>query len=174
MSKYLSNRVTPEGETQLLVVKDGKVAHAECPDCGELVPVYTHDGYLTNERAACGQGDCEGWLRLNACDWEDCFSKWGQDDGDGEIYTWAVSDFLTSKGWKTDHDQWGIHNVVIFEVYNREKVCVYRLWAGEDSVNAEAMMNPRSLFPEDLLAELDSNFKPDTHWYSPVIWKEDK
>lgn len=52
--------------------------------------------------------------------WQDAFSKFGFEDGDGWNGTYLVSDFIESLGYEVECDSWGIHNYLIADI--REKI----------------------------------------------------
>jgi len=48
--------------------------------------------------------------------WQDAFSKFGFNDGDGWNGTFHVSYFLEGLGYETECDFWGCHNYLILDV----------------------------------------------------------
>lgn len=48
--------------------------------------------------------------------WEEAFSKFGFNDGDGDVYTDEVVAVLENAGYKACAEKWGIHNVVISSI----------------------------------------------------------
>jgi len=141
----------------------GLVRVAECDSfaCGGMEQPFYFDNVGS---AVCAV--CDEYVRINTCDWEECFSKWGQDDGDGNIYTWELMDYFASQGWQAFDGQWGLHNTVITSLINAGDETVYLIWSGDDSVNAEE--SPRDFLPASMVRELDSKFKPDTYVPFPV------
>ena len=163
---------TLDGFDEELVTQDGKVALAFCPYCDNDVPLYTANGTPYADYAVCGSvvdGEpCGGQIHLNLCDWTECFMKWGQNDGDGNIYTYDVAEFLESKGWTVGVDSWGLHNTVIHVLIDPSRNCVYRIWSGDESVNYDK--SAEEILPPDLIAELDARFLPESFNEKPFTW----
>jgi len=49
-------------------------------------------------------------------EWEEAFSKFGFDDGDGPNFTHIVEDLLYNLGWEVESDNWGSHNYMIMDL----------------------------------------------------------
>lgn len=52
--------------------------------------------------------------------WDDAFSKFGFDDGDGLVMTDHVAAALRRKGYTVKVEPWGCHNVTITSIKNRK------------------------------------------------------
>lgn len=61
----------------------------------------------------CCGGDCQ-WH------WEEAFEKFGFNDGDGNVETENVVEVLSSAGYEVESRQWGLHNVIIVSLIDRE------------------------------------------------------
>jgi hypothetical protein len=83
--------------------------------------------------------------------WEDAFSKFGYDDGDGMVITGNVAAFIESLGYDVGYDVWGMHNTVINSIIDIN---------GEDLLEGQdlAYGDPREYLPEQLIKQLDEWF----------------
>ena len=120
--------------------------------------------------------------------WQDAFSKFGFEDGDGWNGTYLVKDFIESLGYEVECDSWGIHNYLIADI--REKIagtessvsilfnpnnkigenlddwnyeCKKRMCDGEEPKEGETFSplgyaEPEHYLPEDLVKALDEKF----------------
>jgi hypothetical protein len=84
-------------------------------------------------------------------EWEEAFSKFGFDDGDGPNFTRTVEEFLYDIGWNAEPDDWGIHNFMIKDITgpNNEKPMIGYV-VGYDC--------PRTYLPTELIKALDEKF----------------
>ena len=89
---------------------------------------------------------------IKAWDWEDAFSKFGFEDGDGWNGTHIVAEFIEKLGYTTDCDHWGCHNYMIMDIQkdgvslmDEEKIKV-----GYDE--------PHTYLPAGLVAALNKEF----------------
>ena len=84
--------------------------------------------------------------------WEDAFSKFGFEDGDGWNGTDLVAAFLEEQGYETDCDTWGIHNYMIMDVKR----------AGASIIPDGVVIgydDPRTWIPKTLQEKLDEEFR---------------
>ena len=89
-------------------------------------------------------------------EWEEAFSKFGFEDGDGWNGTCLIHDFLRSLGYEVDSDYWGIHNYMIQSIKtkkDKELMDWDKNQIGYDS--------PRNYLPKRLIAKLDKEFPND-------------
>ncbi|WP_444994758.1 hypothetical protein [Aliikangiella sp. IMCC44359] len=86
--------------------------------------------------------------------WEDAFSKFGYDDGDGIIGTWEVANHLVRSGYSLSIGKWGLHNILIYSLQQD----------GEELIQTPKFkesfgyLNPRSYLPQETIALLDKKF----------------
>ena len=83
--------------------------------------------------------------------WEEAFYKYGFDDGDGLIMTYAVEEFITSLGYEVDI-YGGTHNSVI------ESILVGGKELLDNSKFNIGETDPREYLPKELVAHLDAKF----------------
>ena len=84
--------------------------------------------------------------------WEEAFSKFGFEDGDGWNGTDLVAAFLEEQGYETDCDTWGIHNYMIMDVKR----------AGASIIPDGVVVgydDPRTWIPKTLQEKLDEEFR---------------
>ena len=81
--------------------------------------------------------------------WQDAFSKFGFEDGDGWNGTYLVSDFIESLGYEVECENWGCHNFLIVDI--RKKIM------SEDESN-ETYLNQSSV---SILFGLDNKIGVD-------------
>ena len=103
-------------------------------------------------------------------EWEDAFSKFGFNDGDGWNGTYLVSDFILTLGYETSCDNWGIHNYLITDIRKDGKSILFKEDA-DGSLNAWlphihvqgtlGYVNPSMYLPEELVEELNTHFNDD-------------
>lgn len=80
--------------------------------------------------------------------WEEAFDKFGFDDGDGLVMTFAVAAVLIKAGYEVTHHTWGMHNDVISEL----------LRDGVSLIPEDANLgydDPREYLPDEIFALLD-------------------
>ena len=94
--------------------------------------------------------------------WEEAFSKWGFNDGDGFVMTVEVAKAIRELGYEVEVGAWGVHNTVITSIVKEED--------GFDlsgDVLAEIEYNQfdsddiRNHLPVDLVEHLDRTFSDD-------------
>ena len=94
--------------------------------------------------------------------WEEAFSKWGFNDGDGIVMTDEVAKAIRELGYEVEADTWGIHNTVITSIVKEEdsfdlsgdvlSLIEYNQFIGDDI---------REHLPADLVEHLDRKFPDD-------------
>ena len=76
--------------------------------------------------------------------WEEAFSKWGFNDGDGIVMTDEVAKAIRELGYEVEVGAWGIHNTVITSIKHKDgfdlsgdvlSVIEYNQFAGDDIRN---------------------------------------
>tara|TARA_A100001037_G_scaffold286367_1_gene294701 strand:+ start:1252 stop:1566 length:315 start_codon:yes stop_codon:yes gene_type:complete len=92
-------------------------------------------------------------------EWQDAFSKFGFEDGDGPNFTDKVAEFLSDKGYDVDCDTWGIHNYMIWKLvppHSKHDLL------DSDVLNAQGFQygydEPEDYLPEDLVTLLNEEF----------------
>lgn len=141
-----------------------------CGNCEQDQPIFS--SFPGDQWPECAV--CETPNPINLCDWEECFSKWGQLDGDGLDYTEEIADFLRSIGYLVKTHQWGVHNYVIRDITASSGVVLQR-WSEEPFINPHTIdSDPRTYLPAGLVEILDSKFKPDTYHHIPVKWVNER
>ena len=108
--------------------------------------------------------------------WEDAFSKFGFDDGDGWNGTTLVSDAIEKLGYETECDGWGCHNYLIMDIKKDGKSILFdseQCWTGETiaRMNKNGVTNiseqyigytdPELFLPDDILEMLNATFTDD-------------
>ena len=58
-------------------------------------------------------------------DWEDAFSKFGFNDGDGWNGTYLVSEFIETLGYETCCGCWGLPNYLIMAILKEKKSILF-------------------------------------------------
>lgn len=104
---------------------------------------------------------CGGTLHW---DWTEAFSKFGFNDGDGQVETWQVESFLSNAGYAVKVEGWGLHNTVITSI----KKDGVELIPYDNPDYIFGYVNPRDYFPEYLVKCLDCEFPPSG--YSQFSW----
>ena len=82
-------------------------------------------------------------------DWEDAFDKFGFGDGDGQVETDTVVAVLENAGFSVEANPWGLHNVVITSIKDRDgtELIPETVSGGYDA--------PRSYLPKPIIRLLD-------------------
>ena len=108
--------------------------------------------------------------------WEDAFSKFGFEDGDGWNGTNIVCHAIDALGYKTVPDGWGCHNYLIVDIEKDGKSILFddkqewnagtlkRIQArggGEGYSEHIGYADPNLYLPDDVLAMLDATFTDD-------------
>ena len=101
-------------------------------------------------------------------EWEDAFSKFGFNDGDGWNGTYLVSDFIDTLGYQTSCDNWGIHNYLITDIRKDGKSILFKedangsldAWLPHLAHIKEPLgyAEPSSYLPKEMLDELWDHF----------------
>lgn len=94
-------------------------------------------------------------LTITHWTWEEAFDKFGFDDGDGQVMTYAVSNALENAGYDTLYDTFGIHNSVIFSLTAPDGTLIF----DQDTVDV-GYADPREYLPAEVVALLDAAFPP--------------
>ncbi len=90
----------------------------------------------------------------NSYHWSEAFSKFGFDDGDGDVKTPIIAQVLEDAGYAVKYSRWSPHNTIIYSVckdgieYMPVDNPQYRI--GYD--------DPMEYLPQDILNLLDSEF----------------
>lgn len=96
--------------------------------------------------------------------WIEAFYKFGFDDGDGNIETGSVVDFLKEAGFRAKTFKWIPHNTIIVSIqkdrveYMPNKISGYRI----------GYHNPREYLPAYLIEMLDIAFPPTSDFVFPL------
>jgi hypothetical protein len=109
--------------------------------------------------------------------WEDAFSKFGFDDGDGWNGTNLVSDAIEKLGYETECDGWGCHNYLVMDIKKDGKSILFDDYRGSWNAATVARMNkngvtniseqyigytdPHLFLPDDILEMLNATFTDD-------------
>lgn len=82
-------------------------------------------------------------------DWEDAFDKFGFGDGDAQVETDTVVAVLENAGFSVEANPWGLHNVVITSIKDRDgtELIPETVSGGYDA--------PRSYLPKPIIRLLD-------------------
>ena len=83
-------------------------------------------------------------------EWEEAFEKFGFGDGDGPNFTDEVAEYLEELGYKAECGTAGMHNYMIFNLYDASGKDVLEGMGQDDNI--------REILPEDVVAKLDSKF----------------
>lgn len=81
--------------------------------------------------------------------WEDAFDKFGFGDGDGQVETDTVVAVLENAGYRVEANPWGLHNVVIQSIKDRD---------GNEMIPTSATLgydSPRGDLPRKIVRLLD-------------------
>jgi len=60
--------------------------------------------------------ECDNYGAKYIWSWEEAFDKFGFNDGDGQVETWAVEAVLTKARYEVEVNQWGLHNTIIVSI----------------------------------------------------------
>ncbi len=60
--------------------------------------------------------ECDNCGATYHWDWTEAFSKFGFNDGDGQVETWSVEAVLSNAGYIVKVEGWGLHNTVITSI----------------------------------------------------------
>ena len=99
--------------------------------------------------------------------WEEAFSKWGFNDGDGVVMTYEVADAIAELGYEVEADTWGAHNTVITSIKHEDgfdlsgdvlSLIEYNQFTGDDI---------REHLPASLTEHLDRTFPDDKEFGYP-------
>lgn len=84
--------------------------------------------------------------------WEEAFDKFGFGDGDGQVETDTVVAVLENAGYRVEAQPWGMHNVVILSIKDRDgtEQIPEATTAGYDC--------PRTYLPRRIVRLLDREF----------------
>jgi len=104
--------------------------------------------------------------------WEDAFSKWGFDDGDGPNFSEEVANVIRSAGYKVECDVWGCHNYMIMDIWDANDNHVFgnvdssdthawRLRGEEGGLPTVGYDEPRDFLPKELIELLDQALPDD-------------
>jgi hypothetical protein len=108
--------------------------------------------------------------------WEDAFSKFGFEDGDGWNGTHIVASSINALGYNAECDGWGCHNYLIMDIEKDGKSILFddnREWNAETLKRIQARggggsysehigyADPNLYLPDDILAMLDATFTDD-------------
>ena len=109
--------------------------------------------------------------------WEDAFSKFGFEDGDGWNGTGLVSDAIEKLGYETECDGWGCHNYLVMDIKKDGKSILFDDERGSWNATTVARMNkngvtniseqyigytdPELFLPDDILEMLNATFTDD-------------
>lgn len=88
--------------------------------------------------------------------WEEAFSKFGFEDGDGWNGTSLVSDFIESLGYSTECENWGMHNYLIVKLFMPDSTEV--LCPLDEMGKGWGYREPRGYLPQTLVRALDEEF----------------
>ena len=91
--------------------------------------------------------------------WEEAFSKFGFDDGDGLNMTDVVQEFLESLGWKVKAVTYGVHNYAIIEVQKDTMLLKFN-----------GYINPRVALPKEVIDALNKEFEEESCFPSLTWW----
>ena len=89
--------------------------------------------------------------RIFSWEWEEAFDKFGFDDGDGDVFTGLVAEFIDSLGYESEFSG-GLHNTYFDSIKDK---------SGKDFLDGIEIgySNPREYLPESLVQKLDEHFK---------------
>ena len=108
--------------------------------------------------------------------WEDAFSKFGFEDGDGWNGTNIVCHAIDALGYETICEWWGCHNYMIMDILNGDNSLLFDdelKWNAETiarmnkngvtdiSNQAIGYTDPHLFLPDDILEMLNATFNDD-------------
>ena len=82
--------------------------------------------------------------------WQDAFSKFGFEDGDGWNGTYLVKDFIESLGYEVECDNWGCHNFLIADIRKKIAEDEVEPWMDTLESSVSILFNPNNKIGEDL------------------------
>jgi len=110
-------------------------------------------------------------------EWEDAFSKFGFEDGDGWNGTHLVASSINALGYNAECDGWGCHNYLIMDIEKDGKSILFDDLRGSWNAATVARMNkngvtnisdqyigytdPHLFLPDDILEMLNITFSDD-------------
>ena len=100
-------------------------------------------------------GGCYHW------NWEEAFDKFGFNDGDGQVETWAVASILEEAGYTTEVNDWSMHNTVIVSI----KKGTLELVPHDDPAFSFGYDNPRKYLPRIVVDLLDHKLGKDQKYF---------
>jgi len=92
-------------------------------------------------------------IRVTQWDWTEAFNKFGFEDGDGWNGTHLIVDFLKEEfNYDCEVDSWGMHNYMIFNVYDKSKKSIIKK---EATIGYD---NPEDYLPKKIVNALEEEF----------------
>ena len=90
----------------------------------------------------------------NCYHWKDAFSKFGYNDGDGQIQTFRVGHALQKAGYRVSYFWWRPHNIIIFSIKKNSIEFMPKKY----SSHSIGYSDPIEYLPVDILKILEKEF----------------
>lgn len=87
-------------------------------------------------------------------EWIEAFSKFGFNDGDGQVETQSVAFVLEDAGYTAETWKWGVHNELIVSLTKGGKVYV----SNQDCSYDLGYDNPKAYLPKEIIGILNKAF----------------
>lgn len=94
----------------------------------------------------------------NTFHWNNAFSKFGYDDGEGSLETRLVAQALQEAGYTVQFGRWAPHNTLIYSIW-KEGIEYMPTGSPEHLIGYD---DPKNYLPQDIRELLDRNFPPVT------------
>ncbi|MGH1470869.1 MAG: hypothetical protein ACRBCS_06725 [Cellvibrionaceae bacterium] len=103
--------------------------------------------------------------RCKACGnifhWHHAFSKFGYEDGDGDVQTKFVASILEDAGYAVKYSRWSPHNTIIYSI---KKDGVEFMPLGNPSFRI-GYDDPTAYLPQKIINILEKHLMPDILFY---------